>query len=208
MKNLCATLAAPQFGGQRLRFRHYELAEWLMRQDLSELGPEDRARKIVTLLRGRHRPCRGDDNERGGNELDLGPQYRRPIWLIRRVVPEVLFRAAVSGRIPGFGRRYRWFRRQQYLAPLQAVDFLGFAERLTKGARQPEDAEQVDKLLVHAFLHDLWRAYCRRPWRLAVGGEPLGQVPVIRWLSQHLQRGNGHCHRHVDWCPAFVVAQI
>ena len=189
LKKLCTTLAEPQFGGQRLRFRHYELAEWLMRQDLSELGPEDRGRKIVTLLRGRHRPFRGDDNEPGGNELDLGPQYRLPIWLIRRVVPEVFFRAAVSGRIPGFGRRYRWFMGQQYLAPLQSVDFLGFAERLTKGARQPEDTDQVDKLLVHAFLHDLWRAYSRRPWRLE--GWQRTAYPVVL-IDNAAERSDGH----------------
>jgi hypothetical protein len=77
-------------------------------------------------------------------------------------MPEVLFRTAVSGKIPGFGRRYRWFMRQQYLAPLQSVNFPGFAERLTVGIRQAEDIDQVDKLLVHAFLQDLRRAYARR----------------------------------------------
>lgn len=166
LKKICAALAEPRFVGQRLRFRHYELAEWLMAQDLSDLGPENRARKIVTLLRDRHRPFRDHDNKPAGNEIDLGPQYRLPIWLIRRVVPEVFFRAAVSGRIPGIGSRYRWFMRQQYLAPLQSVNFLGFAERLTKRVRQPEDAEQVDRLLVHAFLEDLRRAYYRRTCRL------------------------------------------
>jgi hypothetical protein len=166
LKNLCARLAEPRFGLQPLRFRHYELAVWLMQQDLSEFGPEERRERIATLLRGRHRPFRGHDNERGNNVLDLGPQYRLPIWLIRRVVPEVIFRAAVSGRIPGFGRRYRWFMRQQYLAPLQSVNFLGFADRLTQRVRQPEDAEQVDKLLVHAFLQDLRRAYRRGSRRM------------------------------------------
>jgi hypothetical protein len=162
---LCVKLAAPRFGGERLWFRHYELAEWLMGLNLSQLGTEDRAREIVTLLRGRHRP-RSQDNDRGVNEIDFGPKYRLPIWLIRRIVPEALFRAAISGKVPGFGRRYRWFMRQQYLAPLQSVNFLGFAERLTEGVRELEDGDQIDKLLVHAFLQDLRRAYRRRPWRI------------------------------------------
>ncbi|MGH3698430.1 MAG: hypothetical protein ACRDQY_02960, partial [Pseudonocardiaceae bacterium] len=81
----------------------------------------------------------------------------------------MFFRAAVSGRNRVFGRRYWWFMRQQYLAPLQSVNFPGFAERLTEiaeGARQPEDIDQVDKLLVHAFLQDLRRAYARWSGRL------------------------------------------
>jgi hypothetical protein len=166
LKNLCGKLARPRFGARQLRFRHYELTEWLMRQKLSEFGPEDRRRQITMLLRGRHRPSRGHNDENPVNQLDLGPQYRLPIWLIRRVIPEALFQAAVSGRIPGFGRRYRWFMGQQYLAPRQSVNFLGFAERLTEDAREPEDANQVDKLLVHAFLQDLRQAYSRRPWRM------------------------------------------
>lgn len=162
---LSAELGAPRFGGERLRFRHYELAEWLMDLNLSQLSSEDRAREIVALLRGHHRR-RSQDNDLNVNEIDFGPQYRLPIWLIRRVVPEVLFRAAVSGKVPGLGSRYRWFMRQQYLAPSQSVSFLGFAERLTEGVREREDADQVDKLLAHAFLQDLRRAYRRRLWRI------------------------------------------
>ncbi|MGH3773943.1 MAG: hypothetical protein ACRDRW_21550 [Pseudonocardiaceae bacterium] len=55
---------------------------------------------------------------------------------------------------------------QRYLAPLQSVNFLGFAERLTKGVREPEDSGQIDKLLVHAFLQDLRQAYRRRLGRI------------------------------------------
>jgi len=135
-----------------------------MGQNLSREALGDRARVVIGLLRGRDRLFqRNGDSD---NELDLGPRYRLPVWLIRRVVPEVLFRAAVSGRIPGFGRRYRWFMRQQYLALLQSVNFLGFAERLTEGVRQPEDVDQVEKLLVNAFLQDLRRAYGHRSGRL------------------------------------------
>ncbi|GAB3940981.1 hypothetical protein GCM10027614_25530 [Micromonospora vulcania] len=77
----------------------------------------------------------------------------------------MVFRAAVSGRVPVIGQHYRWFMRQQYLAPRQSVTFLGFAERLTAGWRDGEQPDQVNKLLLHAFLEDLRQAYRRRPWR-------------------------------------------
>ena len=166
LRTLCAQLAAPRFGGERLPFRHFELVDWLIEQDLSREASGDRARVVVALLRGRHRPFRRDNDNPDSNVLDLGPRYRLLIWLIRRAVPEIIFRAAVSGRIPGFGRRYRWFMRQQYLAPEQSVSFLGFAERLAVGAQQSEDIDQVDKLLVNSFLQDLRQAYLRRPGRL------------------------------------------
>jgi hypothetical protein len=163
---LCAKLSVPKFGGKRLRFQHFELVEFLMGLEAADLGIEDPARKIVTLLRERYGPYRGRDNGRDGNEIDLGPKYRMVIWLVLRVVPEVFFRAAILGKIPSFGRRYRWFMRQQYLAPLQSVTFLGFAERLVEGVREPEDIDQINRLLVHAFLEDLRRAYRRRLGRI------------------------------------------
>ena len=166
LRELCVQLSVPRFGGERLSFRHYELVDWLMGRDLSGEASGDRARAVVALLHGRHRPVRRHNENLDSNAFDLGPRYRLLIWFIRRVMPEVLFRAAVSGRVPGFGRRYRWFMRQQYLAPLQSVNFLGFAERLTVGVRQSEDIDQVDKLLVHSFLEDLRRAYARRSGRL------------------------------------------
>lgn len=171
LRAICLQLSAPLFGGQRLSFRHYELVDWLMGQDLSRHVPGDRSKLIVALLRERYQPFRRhhkglENNELDLREIDLGPRYSILLWLVRRVMPEIIFRAAVSGAIPGFGARYRWFMRQQYLAPLQSVNFLGFAERLTEGVRQPEDIDQVDKLLVHAFLQDLRRAYARRLGRL------------------------------------------
>lgn len=165
LHSICGELAAPRFGGERLRFRHYELIEWLMGLDLARLGPEDRAREIVKRLRGHHRG-RSEGNAPDIKSPDFGPpQYQLLVWVILRVLPEAFFRVAVSG-IFGFGSRYRWFMRQQYLAPLQSVNFLGFAERLTEGVREREDPNQVDKLLVHAFLQDLRRAYSRRLWRM------------------------------------------
>ncbi|MBV9011200.1 MAG: hypothetical protein JO272_03985 [Pseudonocardiales bacterium] len=165
LHSICGELAAPRFGGERLRFRHYELIEWLMGLDLVKLSSEDRTKEIVKCLRGHHRG-RSEDNAPDIKSLDFGPpRYQLLVWLVLRVLPEALFRAAVSG-IVGFGGRYRWFMRQQYLAPLQSVNFLGFAERLTEGVREREDPDQINKLLVHAFLQDLRRAYSRRLWRM------------------------------------------
>jgi hypothetical protein len=42
LRQLCAQLTAPRFGGERLSFRHYELVDWLMEQDLSRETPGDR----------------------------------------------------------------------------------------------------------------------------------------------------------------------
>ena len=163
LRAVCLKLAAPSFGGERLRFRYYELVVWLMGLNLSQLEDEERSRRIVTLLRERHRPFQNEENSRNDNavDVDFGLQYRLVVWLIRQVLPKVFFRVAISGKIPGLGRRYRWFMSQQYLAPPQSVNFLGFAERLTEGVREPEDADQIDRLLVHAFLEDLRRAYRR-----------------------------------------------
>jgi hypothetical protein len=183
---LCVQLAAPSFGDERISFRHYELANWLMQQNISRNTPSDRGRIIVKLLRERHQPFWHHRDSSESDKLDLGPRYSLLIWLIRRVMPEIIFRAAVSGKIFGFGGRYRWFMRQQYMAPLQSVNFLGFAERLTEDARQPEDADQVDKLLVHAFLQDLRCAYARRPGRIE--GWRRTTYPVV--LINNAMEGN------------------
>ncbi len=87
-------------------------------------------------------------------------------WLLSRLVPQVLFRVAISGKVPVIGRRYRWFMRQHYLAPAQSGTFLGLGERLTAGRRDDEPPDQIEKLLLHAFLEDLRHAYLRRPWRI------------------------------------------
>jgi hypothetical protein len=96
-------LTAPRFGGERLSFRHYELVDWLMEQDIFREAAGDRARAVVALLRGHHRPFRHHNDIPDSNALDVGPRYQFLIWLIRRAMPEVLFRAAISGRIPVSG---------------------------------------------------------------------------------------------------------
>jgi hypothetical protein len=167
----CEALSRQRFGGERLWFRHYALVEWLMEQDLSPHALEDSGARLQKLLRDRHRRRDADDPKDDGRAAEataaaFGARYQLLLLVVRRFVPNLLFRAVVSGRVPFLGRRYRWFMRQQYLAPQQSVDFLGFAERLTKGVWPSENREQLDRLLVHAFLEDLRRAYARRPWRV------------------------------------------
>ncbi|MEV5413054.1 hypothetical protein AB0K60_29985 [Thermopolyspora sp. NPDC052614] len=66
-------------------------------------------------------------------------------------------------------RRFRWFyqdrRRQPYLSK-DVTTFERFAVRVVEAARR-DDTEELDKLLVHAFLEDLRQAYRRRRLRRA-----------------------------------------
>ncbi|WP_410810896.1 hypothetical protein [Micromonospora sp. 067-2] len=164
LRELHRQLSLEAFGAARLRFRHYPLADWLMHQSLS-LGTEadDSRAALVRRLRDRRGPRTAEPVPAGGDAVSIVSQVL--LWLVRRAVPGVVFRAAVSGRVPVLGRHYNWFMRQQYLAPRQSVTFLGFAERLTAGWRDGEQPDQVNKLLLHAFLEDLRQAYRRRPWR-------------------------------------------
>lgn len=168
LDQLCRKLSRPKFGAGRLWFRRYALAAWLLDQDLSDLRSDDVPGELVRRLRGRSRPRhRAGLSDRGDLSGEgLFGVFAVLSWLLSRLVPQVVFRVAVSGRVPGIGRRYRWFMRQRYLAPARSGTFLGLAERLTVGCRDDEPPDQIDKLLVHAFLEDLRHAYLRRPWRI------------------------------------------
>ncbi|WFE52708.1 hypothetical protein [Micromonospora sp. WMMD1155] len=164
LRELHRQLSLEAFGAARLRFRHYPLADWLMHQSLSfGVDADDSRAALVRRLRDRRGTRAPEAPPSGGDAVSIVSQVL--LWLVRRAVPGVLFRAAVSGRVPVLGRHYNWFMRQQYLAPRQSVTFLGFAERLTAGWRDGEQPDQVNKLLLHAFLEDLRQAYQRRPWR-------------------------------------------
>lgn len=160
-------LALDAYGVAPLQFRHYPLACWLMGQTPPRVDVGDRRAWLAEQLRERRRRWSDSGVAPAGGETLFAVVYRFLVWLVRRAAPGVLFRAAVSGRVPLLGRHYRWFMRQQYLAPRQSVTFVGFAERLTAGRRKGEQPDQVNKLLVHAFLEDLRCAYARPPWRLA-----------------------------------------
>ncbi|SCL15860.1 hypothetical protein GA0070616_0853 [Micromonospora nigra] len=165
LRDLHRQLSLEAFGTARLRFRHYPLADWLMQQSLSPgVDAEDGRSTLVRRLRDRRggRPA-GEPAPAASDTVGLVTQVL--LWLVRHAVPGVVFRIAVSGRVPVVGQHYRWFMRQQYLAPRQSVTFLGFAERLTAGWRDGEQPDQVNKLLLHAFLEDLRQAYRRRLWR-------------------------------------------
>ncbi|MFI7573184.1 hypothetical protein [Micromonospora sp. NPDC049497] len=189
LRDLYRQLSLEAFGVARLRFRHYPLADWLMHQSLSPAVDADDGRAaLVRRLRDRRGP-RGaaDAVPTGGDAVSIVSQL--VLWLVRHAVPGVVFRLAVSGRVPVVGRHYRWFMRQQYLAPRQSVTFLGFAERLTAGWRDGEQPDQVNKLLLHAFLEDLRQAYRRRPWRPSDWRRTA--YPVL--LLDHVSPGNlGH----------------
>ncbi|WDZ84295.1 hypothetical protein [Micromonospora cathayae] len=165
LRELHRQLAVEAFGAARFRFRHYLLADWLTHQSLSfgvDAG-DSRAGLVQRLRERRGTGATGEPVAAGGDATTLVSQA--VFWLVRFAVPNVVFRVAVSGLLPVLGRPYSWFMRQQYLAPRQSVTFLGFAERLNAGWRDSEQPDQVDKLLLHAFLEDLRRAYRRRPWR-------------------------------------------
>ncbi|WFE28295.1 hypothetical protein O7623_03530 [Solwaraspora sp. WMMD791] len=158
-------LALDAFGGTPFTFGHYPLARWLMDQRLADVEVTERRARITQMLRQwRRRPA--TENLQGASEAEtlFATAYRLVLWLVLRAVPDVVFRAALSGRLPVLGGRYRWFMRQQYLAPRQSGTFIGFAERLTTDRRTGEQPEQVRKLLVHAFLEDLRAGYARRVW--------------------------------------------
>ncbi|MBF9134355.1 hypothetical protein I0C86_36310 [Plantactinospora sp. S1510] len=175
LRDVHRQLSVEAFGGERLRFRHYPLADWLLHHSLADPADtaepgeagEDRRPTLARQLRDRRGPRPAGDPAGGGNgDPDLvSSAYQFVFWLVRRAIPSVVFRVAISGRVPLLGPHYRWFMRQQYLAPRQSVTFLGFAERLTAGWRDGEQPDQVNKLLVHAFLEDLRQAYRRRIWR-------------------------------------------
>jgi hypothetical protein len=173
LDKLWRELSRPIFGTDRLRFRHYALATWLMDQDLSREPPDDIPGKLTLLLQNRYQPSHQQSRPgRGQTEQGQPPGddtggtvYHLLWWLIRWLIPRMIFRMSVSGRIPGLGRRYRWFMNQHFLAPAQSITFPRFASRITAGNREIEPPDEIDKLLVNAFLEDLRRAYRRRPWR-------------------------------------------
>lgn len=156
-------LTGERFGRSALHFRHYALVAWLLTVDLRAVPVDKRQRELARLL-GRHRGLRPDGDPPTAAQA-LGGLPGLLLWTAVRLLPIALLRLLLTGRF-GFGREFRWIVRQPFLSPEPSRNFLGFARRLTVGARDSEVPEQIDRLLVHAFLEDLRRAYRRRPWRL------------------------------------------
>ncbi|MEU6829983.1 hypothetical protein ABZ894_15165 [Nocardia beijingensis] len=177
--NLCKGLSADRFGRLRpLPFRRYRLAEWLMARKLNSDNELD---ELASLLRRDF--GRWGEELLGEAEATVGVVQRVVLGLLRIVLPTAVFRARTGGRIPGVGREFRWFMRQQYLAPEQSSQFVGFAHRLTEGARRHEHAEHLAKLLVHAFLEDLRVAYQRRWWGIGAARRTTYPVVILRALD-------------------------
>ncbi len=172
------TFAFERFGRDPLRFRHYPLARWLMRQTVEGAGgpagttgwirpdPDDPRGELARRLRRRSSHWGADASTPRRAESGFSAVYGWISWLVRHAVPTAVYRVAVSGRFRFVGREYWWFMRQPYLAPRQSRTFLDFAGRLTVDGRTGELRDEVTKLLVHAFLEDLRFGYRRRPWHL------------------------------------------
>jgi hypothetical protein len=168
LSKLCEGLESDRFGfGRRQHFSRYKLAAWLICQPFGQEVGSDSRRDLVRRLRS-FRSGHGATETAFSTVIQNvpDPASKMMLSLFSAVWPALRFWLWVSGSVPGLGRESRWFMRQRYMAPRLSADFLGFADRLTREPRRKEDAEQVDKLLVHAFLEDLRVAYRRRPWRL------------------------------------------
>ncbi len=158
-------LSTGAFGVKPLRFRHYALAEWLMTVNVSRVPANKRRTELARKLR--HDVGLSGHGSAQATPPGLSGRAGMLWWLALTVLPAAMFRLLTTGWLLGAGRQFRWFMRQQYLAPRLSGDFLTFATRLTVKLRDSEDQEQINLLLVHAFLQDLRVQFRRRPWRLA-----------------------------------------
>ncbi|OLR92837.1 hypothetical protein BJP25_19645 [Actinokineospora bangkokensis] len=150
-------LRLPVYGGtKRPRFRHYQLVDWLTRREVGQARQRDETYSTRQALRAWH--------TRGREQPPLGGDAAGDsLWLrLLTVVPDVL-RLVRFGFWRTFGEP-RWLMRQRFMMPGHSTRFLEFAERLATDRRGGESDQQVEKLLVHAFLQDLREEY--RPRRL------------------------------------------
>ncbi|QIZ36986.1 hypothetical protein [Saccharopolyspora sp. ASAGF58] len=154
----------PRIG--RLRFRRYALLSWLLKKNLPPTNlaqaPHSHTRQLLREYLRSRRPRR--DRQQ--------PQQEAALWeSAAQSLPWYLFALSLTF-FPLYyawwvrrGRVARWFMRQRYLSPRESADFPSFAQRLITTPSRWENAEQVRKLLVHAFLTDLAESYTRRLWR-------------------------------------------
>jgi hypothetical protein len=165
---LCRQLGLDNHGFPPIEFRHLPLVIWLMDQDLGDIvvdQPAELARRLRTRLGTSWYDVVAETGAGVGEHALPAGLNAVASGLLRLLVPPALFRARISGRIPGVGREFRWLMTQRYVVPRLSGSFPGFGVRLTRRHRSGEQAGQVDRLLVHAFLQDLRVAYARRPWR-------------------------------------------
>lgn len=174
---LAETWEASRTSQDRIRFRHFRLIDWLMRQDLTEVRPSQREAELARRL-GRASLGVGSDTATEGARVLTG-LLGFTLWLVTTILPGMLFPSLARSRLLEIGRVSRWFMRQQYLAPTQTANFWRFALRLTEGTRTEEDPQQVDRLMVHAFLQDLRVEFRRRPWRVRAWRRTVYPVAMI-----------------------------
>jgi hypothetical protein len=161
---LCRQLGLDNHGFPPIEFRHFPLLIWLMEQDLGPITVNQSA-ELLRKLHNRLGLSWFDAIADAGSAPALGPIQTLVASLLKLVVRPVLLRVRLTGRLPGIGREFRWFMRQRYVVPRLSRSFAGFGVRLTRRHIDGEETDQVDRLIVHAFLQDLRRAYERRPWR-------------------------------------------
>jgi hypothetical protein len=136
------------------RFPRFWLIVWLMSQTFDDgVTTQQRLGELRRRLRRRAVQPMAEQGEAVAGEL---PGWVRASGIL---LTPLYFRARQSGRVRGFGRRYRWFLRQPNLAPALYSSFFGLAERLTEGQWQTEDPEQVLRLAVNGFLEDLRESF-------------------------------------------------
>lgn len=171
----------------RFRFRLFSLIDWLMGQELNQ-DTVPRERALRKQLRRQDSSQRWDDALKSVGDIppsDSG--WLRWPFAALRMVPWLIFLAAITGRVPVLSGQYRWFLHQQYLSPEVTDGFVSFAARLTKGQWVLEDKEQVACLLVSSFLEDLRRAYRWRPWQLW----RVRRMTYVTLLLDNITRANG-----------------
>ncbi|WP_242606610.1 hypothetical protein [Protofrankia symbiont of Coriaria ruscifolia] len=143
------------------RFRTYTFADWLTRQQLDPPPRRSREEELTERLREK---LKGAGNGIGPNPLLDGISGLARLLLAVLIIlgPKMRFLLWRSSRIPIPGLvRTSWFMGQQSFRALPGETFVDFAIRLIDTATQ----DQLKRLLVDAFLHDLQVAYRRRPWR-------------------------------------------
>jgi hypothetical protein len=178
--------------GKLTDFDIYHLADWLTRQRVPDANERD-DRSMAMVLRKWAGRGGGSAGAQGfdASELTQNSVARFAIRLFAPVVMRIgvtLFR----NRVPGLGRESKWFmRQQQYMVPQHSLSFLGFARRLTHGRIKSEHEEQVQKLLVHAFLQDLRVAYRRRKWSIVPRRAGWRRTAYVVLLLDNVTETNG-----------------
>jgi hypothetical protein len=171
----------------RFRFRLFSLLDWLMDQELSQ-DTIPRERALRKQLHKQDISQRWDDALKSvGGATASDSSWLRVLFAALRMVPPLIFLAAITGRIPVLSRQYRWFLHQRYLSPEVTDGFVSFAARLTTGQWILEDKEQVARLLISSFLEDLRRAYRWRPWQLW----RVRRMTYVTLLLDNITRTNG-----------------